>query len=314
MEARNLGSFLFLYRKFAKTETKSDRTIETVTTAVTLFDRFLDGCEDVSKVTAEDLRRFIRELQSRQKWNNHPTIKNDHGGLSPFTIANYVRHIRAFWSWLHREGLIENNPFEGVKPPQVPHNIVNTFIPEQVKQLLAVIPRDSHKGFRDYSIVVTLYGVGPRISEVINLKSENVNFDTGQFKVLGKGARERILFMPPSVYKSMFKYYQRWRPKVASEYFFVTDDGKQLSRFNFEHRIHNYGQKAGIAAVQCRPHVLRHSFAIEFLRGGGDIFSLQKILGHATPEMTRHYARLADRDVEVKLRTFSPVEKLRLRV
>ena len=141
-----------------------------------------------------------------------------------------------------------------------------------------------------------------------------MDFDTGQFKVLGKGAKERILFMPPTVYKSMFKYRRRWRPKVASEYFFVTDDGKQLSRFNLEHRIHDYGQKAGIAGVQCSPHILRHSFAIEFLRDGGDIYSLQKILGHATLEMTRHYARLADRDVEAKLRTFSPVEKLRLRV
>jgi len=314
MESGSLGNFVFIYQKFALSENKSPRTIGTNCGAVRQFDIFLGGCSDVNLLTDNDLRRYIRELQNRSKWMFHPTIGDGHGNLSPHSIASYVRGIRSFWSWLHREGFIENNPFEGVKPPQVPHNIVNTFIPEQVKQLLAVIPRDSHKGFRDYSIVVTLYGVGPRISEVINLKSENVNFDTGQFKVLGKGARERILFMPPSVYKSMFKYYQRWRPKVTSEYFFVTDDGKQISRFNFEHRIHNYGQKAGIAAVQCSPHVLRHSFAIEFLRGGGDIFSLQKILGHATPEMTRHYARLADRDVEAKLRIFSPVEKLGLRV
>ena len=102
--------------------------------------------------------------------------------------------------------------------------------------------------------------------------------------------------------------------KSSIRVFLRTDDGKQLSRFNLEHRIHDYGQKAGIAGVQCRPHILRHSFAIEYLRNGGDEYSLQKILGHATLEMTRHYARLADRDVEAKLKTFSPVEKLRLRV
>ena len=221
MEARNLGSFLFLYRKFAKTETKSDRTIETVTTAVTLFDRFLDGCEDVSKVTAEDLRRFIRELQSRQKWNNHPTIKNDHGGLSTFTIANYVRHVRAFWSWLHREEFITENPLKKVKVPETPDLIINTFTPDQIKQLLAVIPRNTHKGYRDRTIIILKYGVGLRISEVIELKTENVNFDTGSIKVLGKGGRERVLYMPPTVYKAMFKYAEKWRPKISSEYFFV---------------------------------------------------------------------------------------------
>lgn len=314
MEKCDLDYFLSIYKKFAEAENKSDRTIETVNTAVTLFDKFLDGCEDVNEVTAKDLRAFIWELQGRTKWTNHPTIKSEHDKLSPFTIANYVRHIHAFWSWLHREGFIEDNPLKKVKVPGVPRPIISTFTPDQVKQLLAVIPRNSHKGCRDYTIIVQIYGIGPRISEVVDLKSENVNFNTGSIKVLGKGAKERNLYMPPTVFKAMYKYSERWRPKISSEYFFVTDDGKQLSRNNFEHRMKNYGEVAGIAGVACRPHIMRYTFAIEFLRNGGDIFTLQKILGHETLEMTRRYARLADRDVEAKLKSSSPVEKLKLRV
>lgn len=94
----------------------------------------------------------------------------------------------------------------------------------------------------------------------------------------------------------MFKYHQRWRPKVASEYFHVTDDGKQSSRFSFEHRTHNYDQEAGISGLQCSPHILRRSVAVESVRTGDDAFSRQKISGHATLEMSRHCARLADRD------------------
>ena len=314
MKAYNLVELIFIYEKFAVAENKSPRTIETTTHAVRLFDNSLNHCQDVNQVTPEDLRNFIRELQSRSKWQNHPTIKSDHGKLSPFTIANYVRHIHAFWSWLHQEEFIVDNPIKKVKVPDVPHSVINTFTPDQVKQLLARISRKIHKGYRDFAILISIYGIGPRISEVVDLRTENVNFDTGNIKVLGKGAKERTLYMPPTVFKAMFKYSERWRPKISSEYFFVTDDGKQLSRFNFEHRMHNYGQEAGITGVACRPHIMRYTFAIEFLRNGGDIFTLQKILGHETLEMTRHYARLADKDVEAKLKTSSPVEKLKLRV
>lgn len=314
METNGLGDFIIIYRNYSVTENKSPRTIETVVDSVNAFDTFLGGCTDITKVAAGDLRRYIRKLQTRPRWQNHPTIKGEHGKLSPDSVASYVRSIKSFWSWLSREAFIEDNTIKGVKTPQVSHRIVNTFTPEQVKQLLSAVPRNNHGGYRDYAVILLLYSTGPRISEALELKYQNVDFNSGNIKILGKGARERMLAMPPTLYKAMHKFAQKWRPQQASDYFFVTDDGRQLSRFTFEHKIHAYGEAAGITGVHCRPHVLRYTFAIEFLRNGGDIFSLQKILGHSTLEMTRRYARLADRDVEGKLKTFSPVEKLRLRV
>ena len=99
-----------------------------------------------------------------------------------------------------------------------------------------------------------------------------------------------------------------------SDHFFVLDNGEPLSRFYVAHRLQVHGKKAGISGVRCSPHTLRHSFAVNYLRNGGDTFTLQRILGHSTLEMTRHYAEMSDSDVETKQKAFSPAEKLGVRV
>lgn len=141
----------------------------------------------------------------------------------------------------------------------------------------------------------------------------DVNFDTGQIKVMGKGKKERAVYMSASVYKALFKYRHRWRPEVTFNYFFVHEDGRPLSRFYFEHRMQGYVKKAGIA-TRCTPHILRYSFAIQFLRNGGDPFTLQKILGHATLDMTRGYVQIASSDIGEKMKSFSPAEQLDVRL
>lgn len=123
-----------------------------------------------------------------------------------------------------------------------------------------------------------------------------------------------MVFLSPVAYKAVYKYRWRWRPKAASDYFFVTDDGRRLGLSYIEHRMRDYGRKAGITGVRCSPHTLRHSSAVNYLRAGGDTFTLQRILGHSSLTMTRHYAELSDADIEAKQKTFSPAEKLGLRV
>jgi len=313
MEAKTLGDFIFIYDKFATSENKSPRTIQSIKEAVSAFDDFLDGCPDVREVQAEDLRRYIRHLQQQPKWSGHPTIKQDHGLLSDNAIASYVRSIRSFWSWLKRENFINVNPFEHVKPPDITDRIVDPLSPDDVSKLLKDIPRQNHTGYRDCCIIITMYGTGLRISEVINLTQDNVNFNSGQITVMGKGKKERAVFMSAKVYKALFKYRSQRRPKVTSNYFFVHEDGRQITRFYFEHRMQVYVKQAGITTI-CTPHILRYSFAIQFIRNGGDPFTLQKILGHATLDMTRRYVQIANSDVEAKMKAFSPAEQLGVRL
>jgi len=313
MEANGLSGFIFIYEKFATAENKSPRTIEAVKFAVTKFDNFLDECTDIKAVQAEDLRRYIRYLQEQTRWFGHPTIRQDHGNLSDNSIASYVRSIRSFWSWLKREKFIDVNPFEQVKPPATTERVVEPLTPGDVSKLLKVIPRQEYIGYRDSCVILTMYGTGSRISETLDLYKDNINFDSGQIKIIGKGKKERSVFMSASVFKALYKYNSQQRPDVPSNYFFVHKDGRSLSRSYFEHQMHSYVEKAGIIII-CTPHILRYSFAIQFLRNGGDIFTLQKILGHSTLEMTRRYLKIANTDVEVKMKQYSPAEQLGIRL
>jgi len=314
MEAKTLGDFLFIYEKFATAENKSPRTIEAVIQAATHFDKFLGGCSDIIRVDAEDLRRYIRHLQTSPKWTDHPTINKDHGYLSPHTVACYIRGIRSLWSWLKREGFIEENPFQGVKPPKTSQITVTPPTSNQIEQVLRTIPRNNHNDYRDAVIIVTIYGTGLRINELTTLNLKAVDFDTGQLTVMGKGGKQRALFMSPKLFKALFKYRQRWRPNTGSDYFFITDTGRPLTRFYVAHRLKSHAKRASIDYPRFAPHALRYAFAIDSLRGGYDESTLQKILGHSSPEMTRHYAQLADQDVERKMKAFSPAENLDIRM
>ena len=313
METDSLGIFISVYEKFATAENKSPRTIESVIYANTKFNNFLGGVTDIKAVQAEDLRRYIRYLQQQPKWACHPTINQGHGTLSDNAIASYVRSIRSLWSWLKRENFLANNPFEQVNPPATTERIVDPLTPEDITKLLKVIPRHEYTGYRDSCIIVVIYGTGMRITEVVNLFEDSVNFDSGQIKVDGKGKKERFVFMSASVYKPNYKYTTQQRPDVPSKYFFIHKDGRPLTRFYFEHQMHSYVEKSGITKV-CTPHILRYSFAIQFLRNGGDIFTLQNILGHSTLEMTRRYVKVANSDVEAKMKAYSPAEQLGVRL
>jgi site-specific recombinase XerD len=312
MEANDFGCFISVYEKFAQAENKSERTIEAVTGAVSMFDSFLGGDTNPQDIQADDLRRYILHLQERCKWSGHPTIKQDHGQLSSNTVAHHVRHIKSFWSWMCGEGFLEHNTIAQVKTPKETDRAVTPLSSGEVTQLLKVVPRNTHQGYRDSCVILTLYGTTLRISELLGLPLSNVNFTNGQITVVGKGDKERSVFMSPKVYKALFKYYSRWRPKVTSEYFFIHEDGRKLTRFYFEHRMQVYVRKANLTKP-CTPHILRYSGAIDLLRNGCDPYNLQQILGHTTMEMTRRYLKIANTDIEKNMKAFSPAEQVDIR-
>ncbi len=304
-----LDGYLHLYKQFATAEGISPRTIESNIADVIAFEKYLGGCPDITKITAEDLRRYILHLKSQPRYANHPTIKSKDRNLSTDAIASYIRGIRSFWSWMMREGFIQENPFERVKPPELHEKIVEPLLPGELTSILKAIPNDVKNKQPDQSIILTLYGTGARVGEVIAIPLDNINFESGQITVTGKGGNQRALFMSPVLFKILFRYRHRIRPKVDSAFFFLMTSGRPVSRYYIEHKIHQYAIQAKIGR-RVYPHLLRFSFAIQFLRNGGDPFTLQGILGHASLEMTKHYVRMANTDIEKSMKKYSPVEQL----
>jgi integrase/recombinase XerD len=309
MDEKNLGVLVSIYAQFLKAENQSPRSTEAVNAAVTRFGEYLDTT-DITTVAANDLREYIRHLQTRPKWESHPTITSNGELLSPHSIASFVRSIKTFWSWLAREEFIVTNPLKDVSLPKIPQQTVKTLSPEQFQKIIKVIDKRSARGYHDYAWLMLLYATGMRIDELASLRIPDVNWDNGQLHVLGKGCRERNLWLSPKAYKVALTYYRKWRPEVSSDYFFVQESGRKLTRHFAAHRMYHYRDKAGIAGIRFHPHLLRHAFSLEFLRAGNDPYTLQKVLGHSTLTMTLHYARLADRDVEIKMKKFSPIEYL----
>jgi site-specific recombinase XerD len=308
------------YRLCASSEGKSPNTIDIVNNSVNyLYDFLHSAClpTDVGDIGPWEIRAFILHLQQKRCFSNHPFSHPQERGLSSHTVNCYLRSIRAFWSWLAAEGIVDINPFTHVRLPRTQKKIIPTFSPNQVFQLFSAIDRQTPEGYRDYAIILTLLDTALRVSELIGIRMDDLWLDQGLLKVLGKGGKERLIPIGREVQRVLWRYVYRHRARPRMEkrdFLFITRDGDQVTKSRLEILMKKYGQKAGITGVRCSPHTLRHTAAITFLRNGGDVFSLQRILGHTTLEMTRHYCELADVDVKRAHLTASPVDNLRLAI
>ena len=318
VEGLAIGSLIAGYQLCAATEGKSPNAIAIVTNSVNYFLDFLisEGLsQDVTLVSQKEIRQFILYLQQKRCFSNHCLNHPQDRGLSGHTINCYLRSLRIFFSWLICEEIIETNPFERVKIPRPPRKVIPTFSDTQIQELLKVMNTKTLGGFRNFTIILTLLDTAMRVSELCNLKLNNVWLEEGVIKVLGKGNKERLIPIGKQVQRCLWRYINRCRPEpvgINCGFLFLTGDGRPLNKDRVEKIMSYYGEKAGIKGVRCSPHTLRHTAAVRFLRNGGDVFSLQRILGHASLEMTRRYCEMADADVKRAHLMASPVDNLEL--
>jgi len=178
------------------TEGRSQNTIDWYASNLRRFLQFLrnrqlpDSIEDIG---IREVRDFIFYLQNEvTRWESSPYTR-DGRRLSPFSVQGYVRTIKAFWSWLVAEGYIQNNPMEKLKIPKVPRKVIATFTPEQIEKMIKQLDLNKQRTFRDYTIILLLLDTGIRLSELANLRIEDVDFKQSCLLVTGKGSKERIV-------------------------------------------------------------------------------------------------------------------------
>lgn len=304
------------YQLCASTEGISPSAIAIVITSVNLFQKFQSTQPDgkrLTDVTRYEIRAFISHLQQTRRFATHPFNRTQEEGLSGHTINCYLRSLRIFYSWLVSEEILEVNPFNSVKIPRPPVKVIPTFSGSQVEQLLKAINKNTATGYRDFAIILTLLDTGIRISELCSLKMERLWLEDGIAKVIGKGNKERMIPIGKHLQRILWHYIDRCRPKPATAAYdsvFLTQDGRPVTRRHAHKMITEYGNKAKLVGIRCSPHTLRHTAAISFLRNGGDVFSLQRMLGHANLEMTRRYCELAAIDIKRAHNMASPVDNL----
>ncbi len=317
--ANRLDNLIQGYRLCARTEGKSDKTIRITVTALNTLKDFLESKEystDVIDIGARELREFILHLQEVRAFEHHPFTKPQSRGLSGYAVNCYLRAIRAFWSWLVREEIIISSPFSKVRIPKPPKKIIATFSDKQLTAMLKAINIATPAGFRDWTMILMLLDTGLRASELTGLTVVDVNLVDGLMKVYGKGNKERVVPVGTRVQRAVWKYLERHRPQPANPLcptLFLTATGNPITTDRLRTIIEKYARRAGIEGVRCSPHTFRHTCAISYLRNGGDVFSLQRILGHSSLEIVRIYVNLAEADIKACHRRFSPADNMEIK-
>jgi len=316
--ATDLSGLISGYSLCAQTEGKSPNTIAIVANSVKYLNDFLgtNGLStNVTQIGVRELRVFILHPQQKRCFSNHPYSKTQQRGLSGHTVNTYTRSIRAFWSWLVEEEIIEGNPFSRLKIPKPPKKVIATFSQYQIESLLSIM-NNSPEGYRDMVIILTLLDTGLRVNELINLKMDNVWLEESLIKVLGKGNKERLVPIGKQIRKLLWRYISRYRPEPVRpnlDNLFLNRDGRPLTKNRLDSLMKHYGKLAGLTGIRCSPHTFRHTFCIQFLRNGANLFSLQQMTGHSSLEVLRGYVALAESDLNIAHQRFSPVDNWNLR-
>ena len=307
-----LQDALVAYQTYARAEGKSPKTVTWIVSSTAYFAEFLGPEQsDIAAITADDLRRFIIALRDRPKFAHHPYNKPQTAKLSVQSIETYCRALKALFGFLAREGFVKNNVLAKVRMPKVPQVVIPTFSEKELARLLSQPDRASNEGFRDYCLLLTLIDTGIRLGELANLKAEDVDYEQNLFRVMGKGQRERFVPFGRRVAKALMKYQMKCRPEpLGTDNFWLRRDGQALSANRIQKLINKYGKKAGLD--RCYAHKFRHTSSVMYLRNGGDVFSLQKKLGHRSLVMTRHYSNLADSDVRAQHLRYGVADRLKI--
>lgn len=263
-----------------------------------------DGCGVM------ELRHFFAYITHGHKepggrWGN-PRLTNP---VRPRTVHTYHGHLRTMFRWLVSEGVLEASPMERIPVPTSRADQIQPFTPGQVEALIAAAKR-SRQSRRDEALVLFMLDTGLRASEVCAITMRDVDTSGRRCTVLGKGNKHRAVFFGKLTARALWMYLKE-EPREPSDPLFVSERHEPLTRSGLRQLVERLGEAAKIEATRCSPHTFRHTFAVEFLRAGGNVFSLQQMLGHTSLHMTNKYVALAQADIENQHRQYSPVERLR---
>ena len=224
-------------------------------------------------------------------------------GLSAKSRARHLISIRGFYKYLTAEKLISTNPLKDIDIPKTGRHLPGVISVNEVEALLNACDVTTPKGQRNLAMMEIMYGAGLRVSELVFLKVVDVNLDAGVVRVMGKGAKERIVPIGSKAKDAARLWLDQGRPKelkqLSSDFLFIARAGKPMTRQAFWKIIKKYALAAGIARP-VSPHTLRHSFATHLIEGGADLRSVQTMLGHSDISTTQIYTHIS-RDYLIKM-------------
>jgi site-specific recombinase XerD len=294
--AESLPAALSSFLAHCKAKNLSSKTLDYYTYRLRAFEEYLES--NGLSVTPDCVTRDMCRGFVTSEMEAHSLATANHS----------VTTLRAFFNYLVDEGFLPASPMNGLKKLRAGRRLVNTFSTEQVEALLATCEK-SFVGARDRAAIMMLFDCGLRVSELCGLVLDDISWSEQTLFVTGKGDKDRLVSFGESTRRALVRYLDR-RGDLETKAVFVTSLAEPLTRFRVAKIIKARCARANITGVRCSPHTLRHTFAVSYLRSGGDVFSLQKLLGHSDLSMTRRYCELSDTDALTRHRMHSPGDRL----
>ncbi|MBA3824318.1 MAG: tyrosine-type recombinase/integrase [Ktedonobacterales bacterium] len=290
------------------------KTLEWHTHCLGAFRAFCDeaSLSPMEDVTTEQAQRWVISLQK--------AVVTSRGKRSARTVNWYFRSLRAFYRWCLHRGFIEEDVTAWLELPKVEKPLIRILEAEEFERLLVACSVDdlsnrstgAHHVARNEAILWLLYDTGIRLAE---LKTTDFDRARGTIIVYGKGRKERKIALGRNALQVVGRYLTYWRQQFPSanevQQFFLTEQGG-ITREGIKMLFRRLRLRGGFTDRRVHPHLLRHTFAVRYLMSGGDVFSLQELLGHEDMETIRNYMHLADANVQAQKRKFSPGDQIQL--
>lgn len=284
-----INNILMDYLHYLKVERGlSENTINSYGIDLKLFLEYLRENEIPSfkQVNKEVIVNYMQSEKNNNKANS--------------SILRSVSSLRKFFQYLAQEKIIEKDPMLLIDTPKKKQHLPQVLTKEEVEKLLRSPNTGQVLGLRDRAMMELMYATGLRISEIINLKLEDLHLTMGTLQTLGKGHKERIVPVGDEAIKWVNRYLEEARPKLLkqkrSNYLFLNFHGNNLTRQGVWKNLKAEVRKAGIQK-NITPHTLRHSFATHILENGADLRIVQELLGHADISTTQIYTHLSNKQL-----------------
>jgi integrase/recombinase XerC len=261
----------------------SPYTVRNYTTDLLHFFQFLKnkGVDSLKEVDKHILRDYLSYVMEQ--------------GFVKASIARKLSAIRSFYRYLLREEIISTNPVATASSPKLDKRLPSFLTIDEVERLLEAPDSSKPQGQRDRALMELLYASGLRVSELVSLNLEQINLDSCEIRVWGKGSKERMVLMGKPAARALSDYLSQGRPRLLgkkrSSALFLNPDGGRLSERRVQRILGKYANIAGIDR-RVHPHMLRHTFATHLLDGGADLRVVQELLGHASLSSTQIYTHV----------------------
>jgi site-specific recombinase XerD len=313
IKAPDLDTLIGRYRLSNTAESKSPKTIVWYDSMLHAYSAYISQTlhsKSLATLNRENVREYIIYLKGKTRFQNHPHNHSDNQNLSSKTIQGHIRTLKAFSTWLFEEGYTSDNVLKDLKLPKAATKIIEPLSKDEIVTVLQSVDTKTLLGVRDHAIIITFLDTGLRASELANIMMDHISLETGLIKVMGKGARERIVPIGKYVQLTLLDYIQRIRPslyRAETDGLFLTNNGKPLSVNAIKLLFQRLRGKTGVSRLHA--HLCRHTFAINYLLNGGDIFSLKEILGHRSLDMVNHYLHFTSHQIAIQHHKYSPMDR-----